>query len=161
VLTNIIKIYMDKKFFTELCKDEAILVEKLRVLREFKAKFFGEELPQDEVVNQSAYNTRTAIYPSTTVRRTNKKGKRVTVGDKVINALSALGTGGSRDVANKLIELYASDYKNKSAKAIGDARYQISDLVAAGTIEVHAQGIGKSGNIYKLKTKEGANLPPQ
>ena len=109
------------------------LVERLRVLREFKDKFFTALIPTPinpiiPVVTEVKAETKKIIHKKP-VRRS-KKGslKKITVAQKVLTALSQLQVGKSKDVATKLIELYPIDYKNPN-KANGDARYQISDLM--------------------------------
>jgi len=146
---------MNKSFFEELCIEEAELVERLRVLREFKDKFFTPNIQSSTisvtpVIPENKPETKKVTHKKP-VRRT-KKGavKKITVAQKVLNALEQLRVGKSKDVALKLIELYPSDYKNPE-KATGDARYQLSDLKNLGKIEIHEIGQGSAGNSYRIK----------
>src|ERR1700759_4620297 len=146
---------MNKSVFEELCREEEELVERLRVLREFKDKFFTSVVPQNQptvknVVPEKKLEIK-KIIAKKPVRRNKKSGvKRVTVAEKVLTALTELKVGKSRDVALKLIELYPSDYKNPD-KAIGDARYQISDLMKLEKVEISEEGQGSAGNTYRIK----------
>jgi uncharacterized membrane protein len=141
-------IAMDNTFLKELSQEEARLVEKLRVLREFKAKFFedGKEVAESVLIDNTTYQTSTSQEPRKENKKNyNKRKKRntVTVQDKVLHALSTIEIGKTRDVVDKLIEIYP-EYKT-------DARYYMSALSIAKRIDIYESGIGNSGNTYKYK----------
>lgn len=76
----------------------------------------------------------------------------MTIVQKVLHALELLETGKTKDVANKMIEVFP-EYQKKPEKAIADARYHISDLKQAATIEVVEEGVGSAGKTYRYIKK--------
>jgi hypothetical protein len=147
---------MENNFYKDLCKKEAILVEKLRVLREFKAQFFtetGEDIALDAEVKKA---------PSTPISSNNgskkaKKPKRTmakrgseTIPEKIKNSLKQIDEGKTNDIANKMIEIYP-EYKSNPEKAKKDARHYISKMSQNKEVEVIEIGEGSAGNTYKYK----------
>ena len=148
---------MNKSVLEELCKEEDELVERLRVLREFKEKFFSPSQVKFDPLpfNKTIVEEPKAELKKNAVKRHTKRSeksspmKKVTVAQRVLRALGELGRGQSKDVAAKLLELYPNEYKVAS-KATGDARYQLSDLKKLNKIVVDEPGLGNSGDYYKL-----------
>lgn len=149
---------MESNFFKDLCKRENALVEKLRVLREFKTQFFtedGADIPLDAEVKKTAQNSNSHTQNT----KKAKKGKRSvskrggeTIPQKIKNALKELpmSTGKTSEVADKLIDIYP-EYKTNPVKAQKDARHYLSKLKQSLEIEVVEEGEGSTGNTYKYK----------
>jgi len=76
---------MNKSVYEELCREETELVERLRVLREFKDKFFTSLIPQNQptvsnIIPENNTEPKKTVLKKP-VRRTKKPGvKRITVG---------------------------------------------------------------------------------
>jgi len=144
---------MDNNFFKQLCDKENMLVEKLKVLRDFKVQFFTEgglDVPLDESPVKAIvlHEQNISVKPKIDSSKFKANKPKLTISNKVLNALSILGTGKTKDVSDKMIELY-DEYKNNPQKAIADARYHISDLKQSGVIKVVEDGLGSAGKTYE------------
>ena len=143
---------MDNTFLKELSQEEARLVEKLRVLREFKAQFFNDSKDGNEIVLIKNTDLQTTDSHGSRKRiikpYKSKKRNKSTVQDKVLHALSIIEIGKTRDVVDKLVEIYP-EYQSNPEKAKTDARYYMSALSIAKKIDIYETGPGNSGNTYK------------
>jgi ribosomal protein L7/L12 len=142
---------MSTIIFDELCRQEADLVEKLRILREYKQTFFLEASPTPTPVDTAPKPAQPTDFTKFTVVSKRRTTKKVKVIDKVFKAIAAVGQGKSKDFAAKLVELYPSEYRNKQQKATGDTRYNLTDLLKAGKVEIIEQGKGSLGSTYRIK----------
>jgi hypothetical protein len=138
---------MDKTFFNDLCKQEAQLVEKLRILREFKNTFFDSNI---DIEKASAISKASITIPQQSIfpakKKEYKRTSALTVPKMVLKSLAEVGIGSTHDIASKLIHLYPSVSYEKASK---DAKHHLSLLSKAGQVKIIERRKGKLGYIYQ------------
>lgn len=141
---------MDKTFFDELCKQEAQLVEQLRILREFKNTFFSLSEPVQQLATTSEEKPKPfqqrLFEAKKSAKKTYKKRNALTVPAMVLNSLDEIDTGSTQDIANKLVKLYPSVSPEKALK---DTKHHVSLLSKAGKIKIIEKRPGKLGFTYQ------------
>jgi hypothetical protein len=142
--------------YDSLIAQEAELNRQLKAVRDYISAFYPnknvEDAIQTPILEKSA--PLSSVYKTIKRRTGVKKGvkgkPKETVPDKVKKGLSLIEIGKTKDIANKMIEVYPEYGKNPD-KAIKDARLYISGLVKKNEVEVIEEGLGNSGNTYKIK----------
>lgn len=135
-----------------LNKQEEELTIQLNAVRDYRKAFYPDNVQNQKKEETSPSQTTLFGYKKSNPIKKQKKAKKgkITVADKVYSALEAIGTGKTKDVAEKMIELFL-EYQKTPEKAIKDARFHISAMKNK-RIEVVEEGIGNSGSTYKVIT---------
>ena len=134
---------MDNTFYNELCKKEETLVEKLRVLREFKNKFFDN--PQNELVSSFVDDNNNA---RTLKQLPTSYSNSLAIWEKVLFSLKEIEQGEVQQIASKLI-LLEPNYGIEKAKK--DVKQHVSKLFKNGIIDRLREGSGKRSGLYAYK----------
>jgi hypothetical protein len=144
---------MDNTFYQQLISQEvelesqlSSLVDKLRVLREFKASFFNEENP----TNKTKVNTPIDIQHHDIKNSNISYSVDFTIPQKVLSALSMFDQANVQQIANKLLEIEPG---YEPLKARRDVKHHISKLSKGvnAKVSVVQPGSGKRSGIYKYK----------